>query len=509
MEFEYSLISEPPGDDVRTLKPLPCYGRGLPLIPLEELPLFQYLKRDYEMAQPVNASREVPSGIGRGSVSKLSGFSMEDSSDEDHNVVSLYWRHQKPLSTSNLNAGLEPSRPAAQGKNHAPCRSPAASHPRARGRGRGIRTPGKCPTSHGPAAAAAAAARGCSAIDSSGHGTTSSSTCPLVSPSLPVVTTASEALQSARERNNATQQPGAFRPSSVPCRGRGIADSWKRRLQQMLKQPQESQPSNNGARLRCPPHVSGPPPSCPGQLQMPPSSRHPALSKPRQECAFPPTKSFPRGKTAADAGRQAQGQSCRTSCPRKPIKKGSFDPKTFSHAVDLCSWVESLSNVEPHKHTTESGTELTDSNGDEFHRRVSIKPDSVYESFSSSSVSSTDLAYVSAVEATPAAPPVPAAPPAPEAVASVPENAQMSSLRGTEVLIKGLPKATTAEFVYYNTACFAAVDDVIISTDGDGTSADIILTKPYSASKLCQCLQAVLTLDGRSNRLEFSCLKQA
>lgn len=163
----------------------------------------------------------------------------------------------------------------------------------------------------------------------------------------------------------------------------------------------------------------------------------------------------------------------------------------------------------PHKHTTESGTELTDSNGDEFHRRVSIKPDSVYESFSSSSVSSADLVYVSAVEATPAAPPVPAAPPAPEAVASVPENAQMSSLRGTEVLIKGLPKATTAEFVYYNTACFAAVDDVIISTDGDGTSADIILTKPYSASKLCQCLQAVLTLDGRSNRLEFSCLKPA
>lgn len=110
MEFEYSLISEPPGDDVRTLKPLPCYGRGLPLIPLEELPLFQYLKRDYEMAQPVNASREVPSGIGRGSVSKLSGFSMEDYSDEDHNVVSLYWQHQKPLSASNLNAGLEPSR---------------------------------------------------------------------------------------------------------------------------------------------------------------------------------------------------------------------------------------------------------------------------------------------------------------------------------------------------------------------------------------------------------------
>lgn len=513
MEFEYSAISQPPVDDVPTVKPLRCYGRGLPLIPLEELPLFQYLKRKHEetLAQPLSANREVPSGIGRGRVVKLSGFSVEDSSEEDYDVVGSYWRHQKPLCASDLNAGLEPSRPAAQEKNHAPCRPPGSGPPRARSRGRGIHTPGKCPTSHGPAAAATG---GYGVISSSGQGTTSSSTCPQVPSSLPVVSTASGALQSARERNNAMRQPGACRPSSVSRRGRGIAEPWKQRIQQMLKQPLGLQPSNNGARPRCPPHVSGPPQSCPQQPQMRPSSQQLALSKPRQEHAFPPTKSLLRGKIAAGAGQQAQEQSCHTSCPRKPFRKGSFDPKTFRHAFDLSSWVESLSVVQPRERTTESGTELTDSDDDEFHRRVSIEPDSVYESFSSSSGSSTDLVYASAVEAAPEtstlvpAIPVPAAL-VPEAVASVPEQTQMSSLRGTEVLIKGLPKATTPEFVYYNAACFAAVENVIITADGDGTSAEIILTKPYSAAKLCQCLQAALTLEGRSNHLEFSCLKPA
>nr|XP_050049931.1 uncharacterized protein LOC126545924 isoform X4 [Dermacentor andersoni] len=471
MEFEYSAISQPPVDDVPTVKPLRCYGRGLPLIPLEELPLFQYLKRKHEetLAQPLSANREVPSGIGRGRVAKLSGFSVEDSSEEDYDVVGSYWRHQKPLCASDLNAGLEPSRPAAQEKNHAPCRLPGSGPPRARSRGRGIHTPGKCPTSHGPAAAATG---GYGVISSSGQGTTSSSTCP------------------------------------------------QQRIQQMLKQPLGLQPSNNGARPRCPPHVSGPPQSCPQQPQMRQSSQQLALSKPRQEHAFPPTKSLLRGKIAAGAlsmqgaGQQAQEQSCHTSCPRKPFRKGSFDPKTFRHAFDLSSWVESLSVVQPRERTTESGTELTDSDDDEFHQRVSIEPDSVYESFSSSSGSSTDLVYASAVEAAPEtstlvpAIPVPAAL-VPEAVASVPEQTQMSSLRGTEVLIKGLPKATTPEFVYYNAACFAAVENVIITADGDGMSAEIILTKPYSAAKLCQCLQAALTLEGRSNHLEFLCLKPA
>ncbi|KAH7982356.1 hypothetical protein HPB52_004198 [Rhipicephalus sanguineus] len=50
----------------------------------------------------------------------------------------------------------------------------------------------------------------------------------------------------------------------------------------------------------------------------------------------------------------------------------------------------------------------------------------------------------------------------------------MASLRGTRVLIKGLPKATTREFVYYNTASFASIDDVIIASDEDGASAEIM-----------------------------------
>lgn len=74
----------------------------------------------------------------------------------------------------------------------------------------------------------------------------------------------------------------------------------------------------------------------------------------------------------AGAGQQAQEQSCHTSCPRKPFRKGSFDPKTFRHAFDLSSWVESLSVVQPRERTTESGTELTDSDDDEFHQRGKV-----------------------------------------------------------------------------------------------------------------------------------------
>uniref|UniRef100_A0A224YLM0 RRM domain-containing protein n=1 Tax=Rhipicephalus zambeziensis TaxID=60191 RepID=A0A224YLM0_9ACAR len=95
----------------------------------------------------------------------------------------------------------------------------------------------------------------------------------------------------------------------------------------------------------------------------------------------------------------------------------------------------------------------------------------------------------------------------PVSSASVPKKQDMTSFRGTRVLIKGLPKATTRELIYYSAASFASIDDVIITIDEDGASAEIVLTKPYSAMKLCQCLQSELTLEGHTNRLEFSCLK--
>ncbi|XP_037504427.1 arginine-glutamic acid dipeptide repeats protein isoform X2 [Rhipicephalus sanguineus] len=600
MEFEYSVISQPPVDDSPTCIPLPCYGRGLPLTPLAELPIYQYLKKQHEeeLLQSGRAN-EVPSGIGRGRISTLSsGFSVEDSSDAgDNDVVGSYWRNQVPLRVSSLNAGLEPLSPAAPGLNETVCRPPGSAPPSARCRGRGTRTPGKRPTSKGPATAI-------------GGSVTASSTLPQLPPSLPVVSASSRVLQSAQDTNNATRQPGPSRPSSVPSRSRGIADPWKLRIQQMVKQPGRSQPSNCGTRPRCPRAMSGPPPASSHQLETALSSQQPPLSKPHQEPSLPPRKSIPRG-----AGRQEKGQSqCST---RRPIRKGSFDPNTFSHALDLSSWAESLSSMQPRKQTTESGTELTDSEDDNFHRRVPLDQDSVYESCSSSSGSSTDLVYESAVEVTPltatpvsggATPVAGAVSPVldsctvlpdsatvvPDAAIGVPdavipvskiaatvsekqkqkltpskgtkvlirvvpdasnsvlekpkkissrgtevliqvlpkavpdaltapstiaaekgasasahEEQDMASLRGTRVLIKGLPKATTREFVYYNTASFASIDDVIIASDEDGASAEIILTKPYSATKLCQCLQSALTLEGRSNRLEFSCLKPA
>ncbi|XP_075552618.1 uncharacterized protein LOC142585605 isoform X2 [Dermacentor variabilis] len=44
MEHQPSQSGKPPVDEIKVI-PLPCYGRGSKLIPLDELPLFQYLKR--------------------------------------------------------------------------------------------------------------------------------------------------------------------------------------------------------------------------------------------------------------------------------------------------------------------------------------------------------------------------------------------------------------------------------------------------------------------------------
>ncbi|KAL1439251.1 hypothetical protein MTO96_010287 [Rhipicephalus appendiculatus] len=190
MEFEYSVISQPPVDDSPTCIPLPCYGRGLPLTPLAELPIYQYLKKQHEekLLQSGRAN-EVPSGIGRGRISTLSsGFPAEDSDAGANDVVGSYWRNQVPLRVSSLDAGLEPLSSAATGLHETACRPPGSAPTSARCRGRGTRTAGKRPTSKGPAAAISG-------------GVTGSSTLPQLPPSLPIVNASSRVLQSSSSAN--------------------------------------------------------------------------------------------------------------------------------------------------------------------------------------------------------------------------------------------------------------------------------------------------------------------
>ncbi|XP_049267873.1 uncharacterized protein LOC119379251 isoform X4 [Rhipicephalus sanguineus] len=537
MEFEYSVISQPPVDDSPTCIPLPCYGRGLPLTPLAELPIYQYLKKQHEeeLLQSGRAN-EVPSGIGRGRISTLSsGFSVEDSSDAgDNDVVGSYWRNQVPLRVSSLNAGLEPLSPAAPGLNETVCRPPGSAPPSARCRGRGTRTPGKRPTSKGPATAI-------------GGSVTASSTLPQLPPSLPVVSASSRVLQSAQDTNNATRQPGPSRPSSVPSRSRGIADPWKLRIQQMVKQPGRSQPSNCGTRPRCPRAMSGPPPASSHQLETALSSQQPPLSKPHQEPSLPPRKSIPRGAPAAvPLDQDSVYESCSSSSGSStdlvyesavevtpltatPVSGGATPVAgAVSPVLDSCTVLPDSATVVPDAAigvpdavipvskiaatvSEKQKQKLTPSKGTKV--LIRVVPDasnSVLEKPKKISSRGTEVLIQVLPKAVPDALTAPSTIAAEKgASASAHEEQDMASLRGTRVLIKGLPKATTREFVYYNTASFASIDDVIIASDEDGASAEIILTKPYSATKLCQCLQSALTLEGRSNRLEFSCLKPA
>ncbi|XP_065289307.1 uncharacterized protein [Dermacentor albipictus] len=97
MEHQCSQSDEPEEADYDKVIPLPCYGRGSKLIPLDELPLFQYLKR-----QAALRGRLHPSSY--------------ESSDADHNkyIGKSGCSRQTPLCAPALNAGLEPMQAAQE-----------------------------------------------------------------------------------------------------------------------------------------------------------------------------------------------------------------------------------------------------------------------------------------------------------------------------------------------------------------------------------------------------------
>ncbi|XP_075532946.1 uncharacterized protein LOC142566079 isoform X2 [Dermacentor variabilis] len=109
MEHQFSQSGKPLDDDDKVI-PLRCYGRGWKLIPLDELPIFQYLKRHVALkGVTVAGERGRPP-------EKHSHPSSYDSSDADHNkyIGKSGCSRQTPLRATALSAGLEPMQAAQE-----------------------------------------------------------------------------------------------------------------------------------------------------------------------------------------------------------------------------------------------------------------------------------------------------------------------------------------------------------------------------------------------------------
>ncbi|XP_054917329.2 uncharacterized protein [Dermacentor andersoni] len=120
MEHQCSQSGKPLDDDDKVI-PLRCYGRGWKLIPLDELPIFQYLKRQAALqGVAVAGERGRPP-------EKHSHPSSYESSDADHNkyIGKSGCSRQTRLCAPALNAGLEPMQ-AAQEKGEV-LRQPSTS----------------------------------------------------------------------------------------------------------------------------------------------------------------------------------------------------------------------------------------------------------------------------------------------------------------------------------------------------------------------------------------------
>ncbi|XP_064478236.1 uncharacterized protein LOC135391744 isoform X1 [Ornithodoros turicata] len=85
-------------------KPLPCWCRGVEIVPLEELPLFQYLKAHREHLQNGLSSTNgfriqgLGRGIPRNDMVMPADYSASSSDEEDlGDYVGRYWRRQQPL----------------------------------------------------------------------------------------------------------------------------------------------------------------------------------------------------------------------------------------------------------------------------------------------------------------------------------------------------------------------------------------------------------------------------
>ncbi|XP_049511688.1 trithorax group protein osa-like isoform X2 [Dermacentor silvarum] len=112
MAHQHNQSSKPPADDdeIRSI-PLPCYGRGQPLIPLEDLPVFQFLKR-----QATTQGKRIGKGRGRRPPYQNSRPSSDESSDVEHkkDVGIIGCSSRTPPFKPASNSGLEPMKPAQE-----------------------------------------------------------------------------------------------------------------------------------------------------------------------------------------------------------------------------------------------------------------------------------------------------------------------------------------------------------------------------------------------------------
>ncbi|XP_072141932.1 uncharacterized protein [Dermacentor andersoni] len=108
MEHQRSQSGKPPVDGNKVI-PLRCYGRGWKLIPLDELPIFQYLKRQATLQGVVVAGE-------RGRPPQKHHHSSDELPDSEHNkdIGSSGGSHEMPLCAPALNVGLELMQPAQE-----------------------------------------------------------------------------------------------------------------------------------------------------------------------------------------------------------------------------------------------------------------------------------------------------------------------------------------------------------------------------------------------------------
>ncbi|XP_077490345.1 uncharacterized protein LOC144101170 isoform X2 [Amblyomma americanum] len=106
LDIEYSQCIKTPLDFEEDCQPLPCWGRGRRLIPLQELPLFKFLKKATQ-ENPGFLGRHAAPGVGRGRPTNGVSHSMPDDLSDRIDVVGAYWRQQRPLRAPTFNTASD------------------------------------------------------------------------------------------------------------------------------------------------------------------------------------------------------------------------------------------------------------------------------------------------------------------------------------------------------------------------------------------------------------------
>ncbi|XP_077531605.1 uncharacterized protein LOC144143849 [Haemaphysalis longicornis] len=467
MDFDYSTLSATEVEAPKMARPLPCWCRDRELVPLEENPLLQWVKRRREVEPDYAVSREVSCGLGRGRPLPANAlpYSSDFSSNDNTEYVGAYWRNQRRL----VEPGLEPPEPVESV-------GPSVVYEQLSGRQ---------PTHAG-----------------------NSGSLP---PSRPERRIPSDA---AQERSPAMAFASSQSPSDSRAR-RGTSHSWKARHEEVRRRTAGPWRSPMAAQAHYSPPVSG----FRGQPRT-------ARSQPRQ----PPSHGGdganrgPSGRPFGGGGRnRGRGPSRRAGKgPMRPRRVPSFDPADYTHPFDLSTWRNSWGLGE--HGDSSSDEELSDEEDSEYDEPSSPGQDSSPSLPSTSSM----LAACSLTEDPPASsavqpnaplspPPASSAvqptapltpPPASSAVhptAPLSPPPALSAVQPTAPLppppdrtagelafsrfleVRGLLYSATTESIYDTISSFTAVDDVELFYAEDGVGARITATRGCSWRRLTCC----------------------